>query len=150
MTDAAAIQGDYVDLRFVKSRKVCQIVVEVPIEAGPEVVQAFGTPRPDTSVPVALARLQAQSEPTKERRKFEDLKRSQQAGMLCQEQRFRAFLKEEKGFAIRFPAQTDEDQAATFVRQHCNVNTRSAFDTNDQAAAKWDTLYSEYVQWQRT
>jgi hypothetical protein len=62
MNAPAAIQGDFVDLRFIKGRKVCQIVIEIPIEAGATFVAAFGTPNPAISVPVAVARIHLQKD----------------------------------------------------------------------------------------
>ena len=150
MTSPAAIQGDYVDLKFIKSRKVCQIVVEVPIEAGPSVVQAFGTPLPDKNIPVALARLESQPEPAKKKRKMEEMQRSQQAGLLCTDRRFQTFMVERHDANIWMDAQDDirEQSCATAVRQLCNVNSRAQFDgPNEKAAAAWDTLYSEYQAW---
>ena len=93
---------------------------------------------------------ESQSEPaTKERRKFEELKRSQQAGMLCDDKRFQVFMDDEKG-ANFVAGLSPEQQAATAVRKLCGVNTRAAFDSNKEAAAKWDTLHSEYTTWCRT
>lgn len=43
---AAAFKDTYSDLRFVKSRKVAQVVVELPIEEASRFVEAFGAPDP--------------------------------------------------------------------------------------------------------
>ena len=42
----AAFKATYSDLRFVKSRKVAQIVLELPLEQADGFIQAFGTPNP--------------------------------------------------------------------------------------------------------
>lgn len=42
MSSATAFSGSYCDMRFVKSRKVAQIVVEIPIEQAAAFVAAFG------------------------------------------------------------------------------------------------------------
>ena len=146
---AAAIKGDYVDLRFVKGRKVLQIVVECPIEAGPSVVQAFGTPNPETNIPVALARLneEPKPEPVKERRSFDELRPSQQAGMLCQQGDFRTFLAERSG-CTHFKT-LDIDMAADDVREHCEVHSRADLDTNPTAAGLWQSLRAEFEAWKQ-
>ena len=53
----AAIQGNYSDLKTVKTRSVAQMIIEVPIEQGEEIVRIFGFPRPGQEIPVAIARL---------------------------------------------------------------------------------------------
>lgn len=150
MSDKAAIQGDYTDLKFVRTRKVAQIVVEIPIEAAGAFVDAFGTPNPATSIPVALARIQPSAlkqqlqesveiERKKEPREWSTLKRSQQAGIACSDPGFWNFMSRVTGRA----ASSAED-AATCVRQFCGVNTRADFDAYPDKAANWDKLYSEY------
>jgi hypothetical protein len=58
MTERTAIiEGTYSDLRFVKGRKVAQMVVEVPLELAGKLVEAFGTPNPANPSWVAVARL---------------------------------------------------------------------------------------------
>ena len=158
MTDAAAISGTFADFKLVKTRSAAQVIVEIPIEAADQALAALGgLPQPGQEKHVAVARMSGKreandAEPIKERRKFEDLKRSQQAGMLCAEKRFQAFLREvhRVNFLSSFGSTEGERIAATYVRKRCNVNSRSQFDTNKEAAAKWDALQSEYVQWCRT
>jgi hypothetical protein len=137
---AAAFSGDYVDLRFVKSRKVAQVVVEIPIEQAAAFVAAFGAPNPSTGVPVALARLAAAQEqqPAKERRKFSELPPSQQAAMRCNERDFQTFM----------DASTP-DEAAESVRLHCGIRSRAELNSSPEAAAKWDLLEADYFAWQR-
>jgi hypothetical protein len=53
----AAFQGSYADLKFIKSRSVAQVVVELPIEEAAAFVAAFGAPVPGSECPVALARI---------------------------------------------------------------------------------------------
>ena len=53
----SAIAGTYSDLKFIKSRSVAQVVVEVPIERAADVVALFGTPQPGGEVWVGMARL---------------------------------------------------------------------------------------------
>jgi hypothetical protein len=151
MSAPAAIQGDYTDLRFVKGRKVIQVVIELPIEAGEAFVKAFGTPNPATGTPVALARIVPESERKKESavverpgRRWNELSRAQQAGIACNEKGFWTFLYE-KGWNV-----SEADHAAEAVRTICAVDTRSRLDVETSGAGKvWDKLYSEYQTWLR-
>lgn len=71
-----------------------------------------------------------------EKKRFRDLPRSQQAGMLCADPAFQAFLR----------ASNSED-AAKAVRAWCGVNSRAEFDRHgDGSAESWDILLSEYEQ----
>lgn len=140
MTSPAAIQADYCDLRFIKSRKVCQIVVEIPIEAGGAFVAAFGTPDPSKGVPIALARINPDA---KSERKGSKL--AQRAGILCAEGAFQKFLTERIGkpyFNV-----TNAEEAADYVRVKCDINSRAELDHNPEAADKFRALDSEYTAW---
>ncbi len=67
----AAFSGSYCDLKFIKSRSVAQVVVEIPIEQAAAFIAAFGAPEPSKECPVAIARLdmtKAASEAEKPRR----------------------------------------------------------------------------------
>ncbi len=146
MTDPAIINGDYTDLKFIKSRSVLQIVIEMPIEAGPSVVQMFGTPLPGQGVPVAIARLEERVDEPKPRRTFDEMGRTQQAGILCGDARFQEYL------GIQYDVTFNEldsmtDQAATIVRRLCGVNSRANLDTIPDADTKWDDIERGYRQW---
>jgi hypothetical protein len=137
---SAAISGDYVDLKFVKGRKVAQIVIEIPIEAANAFVQAFGTPSPAEGVPVALARLQTpKSEPevTKPHRRMNELPLPQQAGILSNDLRFAKFVEERHG---------SKDPVA-FIREHCRVASRSQLEMNKEVTARFYELRAEFDVW---
>lgn len=160
MTAPAAIQGDYVDLKFIRTRKVAQIVIEIPMEQASTFMTAFGAPRPDGNVPVALARLDVKAGKDEPGMPFDVMakageaiatgarkrSRAQEAGILCGDARFRRFMSEEieptEGIAI-----FDLDMAADAVRRHCGVTSRSRLDTNPAAAQIWDRLADRYYAW---
>jgi hypothetical protein len=146
MTAPAAIQGDYVDLRFIKSRKVCQVVIEVPIEKGNDIVSAFGTPRPDITIPVALARLMPESAKQKPKRSWHELTLAEQAGIRCEEPRFRTFLFEEHHAGHDHSIATAA-WAAEKVRTICGVSSRADLAKTQTAAASYERLESEYQAW---
>ena len=139
-TPPAAIQGDYVDLRFVKTRKVCQIVIELPIEAGGEFVRIFGTPNPVTGVPVGLARMDPAAKPERKGGKL-----AQRAGILCGEGAFWKFL-EAMGYPV-FDALVKDAMAGAHVRTICNVTSRRDLDHDETAGRKFLDLEASYKAW---
>lgn len=87
-------------------------------------------------VPIANDQLPDEDTAAKvQRRRFADMPRSQQAGMLCADPEF-----QEKVLAA------NADQAAERVRRHCRVASRSELDTDKAAAKLWDNLVSEFEQ----
>lgn len=148
MNKPAAISADYVDLKFIKTRKVCQIVLECPIEQGSAFVAAFGTPLPDRNIPVAIAMLDMAVLPGITLR--EQLKRSleatkpkggalaRRAGILCGEGSFATFLATIKGWQC---------DPATAVRKHCWVSSRANLDHDHIAGRKFLDLVAEYEAW---
>lgn len=58
MTANAIMHASYSDLKLIKSRSVCQIVLEIPIERAAAAVEMFGVPIPGQEIAVAVARLQ--------------------------------------------------------------------------------------------
>lgn len=92
MNDQAVISGTYSDLKFVKSRGVAQVVIEVPIEQAQNVVAAFGTPMQASDVWVAVARLKTEQKPQKELTEGEKAKRHFEA--MCQDEEFASWLRD--------------------------------------------------------
>lgn len=140
MTNQAVFQGDYTDIRFVKGRKVCQIIVELPIEAGAAFVAAFGAPNPSTTVPVALARIDPNARP--ERKPGGNL--AQRAGILCGEGAFVKFLDQKSSIPIN-----TVEEAANALRLYCLVASRADLDHNPEAARKFLDLEASYKAWLR-
>lgn len=144
MSAPAAIQGSYADLKFIKGRKVAQVVVEIPIEASDAFLKAFGAPNPAAEVPVALARLMAGEPEAAERprRRMHDLPRAQQAGIMASDPVFQAFAKEMlKAFA------KSEQGAAEAIRQWCGVTSRSQIEQSASASDAFDRLCDRYAAW---
>ena len=142
MSKQAAFECDYVDLRFVKSRKVAQIVVELPIEQAAAFVAWFGAPNPATGTPVAIARMDQKAvseapKPEKDHRKWEVLRFSQQAAIRCGELEFQLWL------SAREESQPGED-TADVVRRLCKVASRKDLDTNEKATIEWFKLDADY------
>jgi hypothetical protein len=143
MTAPAAVKATYSDLRFIKSRKVAQVVVEMPIEDAAKFVEMFGTPNPAAETWIALVGLTGNVVPIEQAKEQKRTKLAFQAIKLCQEQGFWRFLREAHG------VDTGEKPAANFVRAYCDITTRGALNLNEEAAAKFRDLIAEYKAWQR-
>ena len=172
-----AIAGTYSDLKFIKSRSVAQVVVEVPIERAADVVALFGTPQPGGEVWVGMARLKdnpnAAGEPDGKASGFEpeeggstpppaatprtpwsQMPPAQQAGIRCADPKFMAFLTARMAAEDAFfeahvvrPPVETADAAADVVREVCRVQSRAELMTNKVAAVLWRTLDTEYQEW---
>jgi hypothetical protein len=140
MTASAIISGDFATFRHVQGRKVLQLVIEVPAESASSVFSTFGYPGSGNPIPVAVARLveQPKAEPTKQRTPFIDLPLAQQAAMRCNEMGFWFFIRE-RGGKCEGP-----DDAARFVRLHCNVSSRADIVEGSTAGERWKALEGEY------
>ena len=67
---------------------------------------------------------------------------SRQAAMCCSSELFWSWLAEEGGTRPK-----DQEEAARIVRNWCQVQSRSEFDTNPEAAAGWRNLHAEFEGW---
>lgn len=144
MTTPQAFQGDYTGLRFVNTRKVAQVVIEIPLEQATAFVAAFGTPDPANGVPLAIARINTEAKPEPTKRKWDELSIAQQAGIMCNEKGFQTFVKEK---SPHFEATTED--AAQYVRQLCGVNSRANIEGKPDAERKFRALRVEYDNWLR-
>ena len=151
MSAPRAIQGDFADIRTVKSRSVVQVVIELPIEDGESIIRMLGFPQPSKPVRVALARLaepsqiEAKAQPAansngREHGPWASLTPTLQSVLRCQTPAFWTFLREEGESNCN-----SEDEAATYVRAICGVNSRSSL--TGKAATKWLALDSRYQAW---
>lgn len=57
MGTPAVIAGSYADLKTIRTRQVLQMVIEIPLEDGEKLIDAFGFPAPGAEIRVAVARL---------------------------------------------------------------------------------------------
>jgi hypothetical protein len=149
MPAPAAISGTFSDLKTVKSRSVVQLVIEVPIEQGAAVIEAFGFPQPGAEIHVAVARLVAasttiehQPKDEKPRRKFSDMPRWQQSGIRCNEPAFWKWLIDRHNFGVDTP-----QEAAEAVREICGVFSRAELDSQPTAGERWDRMEAEFDIW---
>jgi hypothetical protein len=136
----AAIQATFSDVKLIRSRKVCQLVLEIPLEQADAALATLGgIPQPHSERWVALARLNGyapEPKPDKDRKRWEDVKLSMQAGMRCEEKAFQTFM-----------SAKDAEQCARSVRDYCGVDSRSGLNDNPSAAERWRDLDRSYQAW---
>ena len=147
MNAPAAIQAQLVDVRNVSSHKCVRLEIHVPAEQAGTVMAAFGWPTMAEPVPVALARLNpiaiANSDQAKDRKPFTELPFAQQAAMRCNEPGFWAFIRERGNTCL------SAEDAARYVRLHCNVRSRKDITPGTPAGDRWAALEAEFYAWQR-
>ena len=159
-----AIRATYADWKLIKTRARVQIVFEVPVEQADDAYQLLGgmpvaanevwcgiarldkskaadQPRPDQSVGVPAG---AKYIPTSEGpRKFETLPYATQAGIRCNDAVYRAFLREMCAQSAFQP-----DEAATAIRELCEVESRADIRPGTDAEKKWRELEGWFAAWQ--
>lgn len=133
-----AIQATFSDFKLVKSRKVAQLVMEVPIEQADHAVKALGgLPQFSSEQWVGIAPLKREAA-EKERKSWGDLGPAQQAGIRCAETAFQAWV----GVDPETPGASEK--TAAWVRGKCGVTSRSEFARNPEAAAKWAQIDRDF------
>ena len=145
----APISATYADFKMIKTRQVCQIILELPLAAGTDFVKNYGLPNPAGEEWFALAKLvQAKAEPVallaKPSRRWDEMSPAQQAGIRCAEPAFWTFIREERDL----PCSSD-DEAAEFVRALCGVSSRAELTTNKSAANAWREFDGAFDMWMR-
>lgn len=169
MSEPRAISGTYSDLKFIKTRSVAQIVMEIPIEEADAFLKMFGAPQPGREVPVAIARLNdgavaqriEHSVPNREaegsnpsgsakpKRQWSELSLPEQCGIRCAEPEFQRFLSE--SHPTYWYGQDGEmhqmTRAAQTIRSLFCIKSRTELAINENAAAQWRQLESEYQAW---
>ncbi len=153
----AAIEGQLVSIKNVSTHKSACLTIHVPEEYALKVIEAFGWPTMVAPVHVAIARMgvaekepEAQPAPEtktdKAKRKWDELSIAQQAGIMCNERGFQKFVAERLS---QNSNGTGVDEAATYVRQLCGVNSRTHIEGKPEAEKKFRNLKIEYDNWLR-
>lgn len=172
MSSAAAFQATYSDWKLIRSRKVVQVVLEIPLEASGQAYDVLGgMPNPGAETWCAVARLSRKEErpnpltdpqpasaaaptvtnaPTRARRQVPGEKRlAQQAGMCCADPVFQTFLYEHDMLNVTRRDDPDEAEtaAAIAVRMICGVQSRKDITLGTPAGDAWDNLLSKFMAW---
>ena len=163
----ATFSASYADWKLIKTRRCVQIVLEVSLEAANEAYEALGgMPNAGTETWVAVARLDLQaiketasgvavreasdahhgeqhgaSRPSKS---WGELEPSQQAGLLCNDPQFQAFLAADISVDRHV---INEEAARNEVLLRCKIGSRSQIKPGSAAAQLWRTLVSDYRAW---
>ena len=143
------IQARYATWRPVQSRKLLQLVFEVPLEKQGEVLKYLGAPLPDRDIQCAIAVLNGEAgnsheletpplnspaSPTKQ--KFEDLPLTKQAVLLCKREAFWKFIVVENEYA-----------AVDWLREHCGVESRAKILEHTEAGELFKDVYKRFTDW---
>ena len=167
MTKQAAIAAQLVDVRNVNTHKCVRMTIDVPAEQAIMVVEAFGWPTQANPVPVAIARLDPsknkqlggnppsepadpdkfaarQDRPVKPRKPVASDKRlAQQAGILCSNNAFQAFM-----FENEFAVAQNEESVAAGVRLYCGgITSRAEIVPGTAPAERWIDLRGRFDAW---
>jgi hypothetical protein len=154
MTDKAAIKAAYCDLRPVRTRKVLQLILEVPPEQAQLVTDALGWPSPGQEGWVALARLKEppvsvgagvgeggersdSADAPSPSSRYADLSVGQQVALTCQQDTFRAYLAAMGAKPMETP-----DDAEEFVKKLFRVDSKSAIPHEG-----WDDMHEQFSRW---
>lgn len=138
---ADVLKATYADLKTVKTRSTCQLILELPIEALTDVVALLGAPVPGNEVWVAVARLRegTEAKPQEALPAPKKISLAQLAGILCNEPAFEKY------------AQTmGYDDPVDFVRHECGVESRAHIIENTPAGVLFRDLKASYEAWMRT
>jgi len=140
---ADVLLATYADLKTVKTRSTCQLILELPIEKLTEVVGLLGAPVPGSEIYVAVARLNLDAPQAEQVKALKAPPRaSQMAGILCNNGAFRKFLSERGNVSV-----PDAESAAKIVRFSCAVNSRADLDTSEAGAKAWRDLKADFDAW---
>lgn len=151
----AAFRATYADWKLIKTRQCVQVVFEIPLSDSDVAYASLGgMPDPAKERWFGIARLtQAKevsnqaatpSHPMEPRTPPSGARKSpsQMAGILCEDARFRTYLREHDMLT-----DNTAEAAAVAVRLICGVRSRSEFDKDEEAKARWDALYGRYQAW---
>tara|TARA_B100001093_G_C26802003_1_gene1003838 strand:+ start:104 stop:532 length:429 start_codon:yes stop_codon:yes gene_type:complete len=137
------IQGTYADFKVIKTRKVLQMVIEIPIEKADEFTNKFGMPNPSVEKWVAVAHLNTSSIHDAN----EYTKIIQIAGILCTTAKFGEFLNNKFKTKINV---NDSDAIANLLRSFCGIKSRTDLSVNAVARKAFNDLRIEYRKWLET
>lgn len=151
MNTPAAFRATYSDWRLVKTRGVVQVIFEVPLADSDNAYEILGgMPQHGNERWFGIAAIRATTAESiidapdaKTKEQWKDCAPSKQAGIRCSEPLFWAYLREEHAAN---PCATSDD-AASFVRAYCRVNSRAHFNANPAAKAVWQSLDNQFQAW---
>lgn len=144
MDRPAAFRARFHTDKAIPSRRVRQIIFEVPEEEGIAALSMLNR-QGDVWCAIALLEHTPSPEPAKpEEPKLIEVRReyplSSKVAMTCQEDTFAEFLSHQYKC---------DDNPAEFVRGYCQVLSRSEIQPGTDAARRWSMLKEKYDEWRR-
>lgn len=156
MTDAV-FSADFVTFKHLPSRRVFQIVCEVPIEQANDVLKMLGMPNAETGTPVAIARLEIGrgslpssalddgsgrgGAPTSPGTPSGEGQGPNNPRPSLAQEAYRYTLK--PGF-IQWLNCITRDNAEAFIEGSCGINSLSELDDNKEAQRDWERIKAEF------
>jgi len=153
MSAPAALRGTFSDFKLIRSRKICQLVIEVPLEQADAALQALGgIPNPADERWVAVARLnpEAKQAPKEEsdeegrKRRFHEMNPAAQIAMSCSSPSFREFLRTREGYL-----HDDTETADAWVKGILRVKSKTEVRPGTYAFEAWNELRGSYEVWMK-
>jgi hypothetical protein len=135
MSAPAALAGSYADFKLVKTRAVCQLIIELPIEQAEAAIKMFGIPMSGTEIPVAVALLVAEAKPAdvsrsergKEQYRAKDAMEQAaiRAVLLCKDLKFQLWASKQ------ITPESNCRDATEWLRWKLGVKSRNEISTKD-------------------
>ena len=147
MTDKAAIHADFEDVKRVKTRKVWQLIFEVPEERYDAAIEALGgSPQSGASRPVAIALLKPESvsETTAEQTRPKGGPICKRAVLLCKNPEFRLWWMGFSGLRNDAERLTKERMYQVF-----GITSRAELDHNEEAADNFEQIERNFYDSQQ-
>lgn len=139
---AAATKAVFATYKRIPSRKVMQVVFEMPLESWPAAYRVLGEPSIETSQWFAIAKMDIQAEPAPTP-KEQGSNLAANAALLVKEPAFQRFLADQ----YRTLHAIDPDEK---LKNILSIKSKRELNEDPAAAARWRELRSEYEAWMRT
>lgn len=123
------------------------MIIEIPLEQGEQLIDAFGFPNPGAEIRVAVARLvDPAPTPAKQSDKSEAAKAAYSAKSEGEQAVVRAaLLARDPRFQV-YAKVTNETEAANFIRNRCVIESRREIATNADALDWFLTMETDFHQ----
>lgn len=171
----AIVQATYANWKPVPSRKVLQLVFEVPIERQGDVLGILGAPGIDTADWYAIAKMavtkvgangadnhpavksnqanasipEVAPEGLREKKRFSELKRAAQAALKCQDGEFQIWLCQvyRPQFGRCWPDKIDDHAQRTelVLKEALGITSKTELDSDPAAGERWDRLLTSFT-----
>ena len=154
MSDARVIKATFAEWKMIKTRKVLQLILEVPLEQQGEVLTRLGPPIPDQEKWVAVALLdelvaaetEHQREAAKASRSLAGKERYANADAMEQARTRAVLLTKDPQFQMWAGYPRDEEKTKAFLYRACHVESRRDIATDPEACKEFLRLEGQYAE----